>query len=69
MKAAVKQAKQSTLDNLSFQFNTNRSKEATTPTKTIVINSIADTTKENELALTVEFSSVAFKGVIFKNKL
>ena len=52
----VKQAKQSTLGDLSFQFNINRKKEASKPTKTIVINSITETTKENELALKIEFS-------------
>jgi hypothetical protein len=56
LKLNVKQAKQSTLDNLSYQFNTTRSKEAIKPTKAIVINRISDTTKEDELALKVEFS-------------
>ncbi len=44
------------MDNLSYQFNTTRSKEAIKPTKTIIINRISDTTKEDELALKVEFS-------------
>jgi hypothetical protein len=56
MKANVKQAKQSTLDTLSFQFNTTRSKEAIKPTKEIKINRITTTTKEDELALKIEFS-------------
>jgi hypothetical protein len=56
MKAEVKQAKQSTLEDLSFQFNINRSKEATAPTKAIMINRIADETKEDELALKIEFT-------------
>ena len=57
----VKRAKQSTLEDLSFQFNINRAKEANKPTKTIVINNIADTTKEDELALKVEFSLIPSK--------
>ncbi len=56
MKLAIKQAKQSTLDDLSFQFNINRTKEANTPIKEIVINRISKTTKEDELALKIEFS-------------
>jgi hypothetical protein len=58
----VKQAKQSTLDDLSFQFNTQRSKETAKSTKEIVINRIADRTKEDELALKVEFSLLPSKG-------
>ncbi len=56
MKLSVERAKQSTLDNLSYQFNTTRSKEAIKPTKAIIINKISDTTKEDELGLKVEFS-------------
>jgi hypothetical protein len=56
MATAVKQAKQSTLKDLSFQFNIERTKGAITPTKAILINKISDTTKEDELALKVEFS-------------
>jgi len=54
--ADVKHAKQSTLDNLSFQFNIERSKEPVKPAKTIVINRIVEQPKEDELALEVEFS-------------
>jgi hypothetical protein len=54
--ADVKHSKQSALDNLSFQFNIERSNDAIKPAKAIVINRIADTTKEDELALRVEFS-------------
>jgi len=53
---AVKQAKQSTLEDLSFQFNIERTKEAITPPKAIVINKISDKIKEDELSLKVEFS-------------
>ena len=42
MAVDVKQAKQSTLEDLSFQFNTSRSIETITPTKAIVINKISD---------------------------
>jgi hypothetical protein len=58
----VKQAKQSTLEDLSFQFNIDRTKEAVKPAKAIVINRIADTTKEDELALKVEFSLLPSKA-------
>ena len=52
----VKQVKQSTLDDLSFQFNIERIKEPVKPAKAIVINRIVEETKEDELALKVEFS-------------
>jgi hypothetical protein len=52
----VKQVKQSTLDDLSFQFNIERTKELVKPAKAIVINRIVEETKEDELALKVEFS-------------
>src|SRR5665647_1915278 len=65
----VKQAKQSTLEDLSFQFNIERTKEAITPTKTIVINKILDTTKEDELALKVEFSLLPSKASFSKINL
>jgi hypothetical protein len=56
MAVDVKQLKQSTLEDLSFQFNIDRTKEAIKSTKAIVINEISDATKEDELALKVEFS-------------
>ena len=65
----VKQAKQSTLEDLSFQFNINRTKEAIKPTKAIVINRIADTTKEDELALKIEFSLLPSKTSFSKINL
>jgi hypothetical protein len=58
---AVKQAKQSTLEDLSFQFNINRIKEVIKPTKAIVINCISDSTKEDELLLNVEFGLLPSK--------
>jgi hypothetical protein len=59
--ADVKQAKQSTLEDLSFQFNIDRKKESCKPAKAIVINKISDTTKEEELALKVDFSLLPSK--------
>jgi hypothetical protein len=69
MKVNVKQAKQSTLENLSFQFNINRSKEPTKPTKAIVINRVADATKEDELELKVEFTLLPSKASFSKINL
>ena len=69
MKIDVKQAKQSTLEDLSFQFNINRSKEATAPTKVIVINRIVDVTKEDELELKVEFTLLPSKASFSKINL
>lgn len=54
--AAVKQSKQSTLDNLSFQSNIQKSTTASNPVKTILINDIANSIKEDELALNIAFS-------------
>ncbi len=56
MKADVSQSKQSTLDDLSFQFNIERTREGTRPTKAIIINQIANKIEEDELALKVEFA-------------
>ena len=65
----VKHAKQSTLEDLSFQFNINRTQEAIKPTKEIIINKISDTTKEDELALKVEFSLLPSKASFSKINL
>jgi len=62
----VKRAKQSTLEDLSFQFNINKAKEAIKPTKAIVINRIAETTKEDELTLKIEFSLLPSKASFSK---
>jgi hypothetical protein len=61
MAVDVKQAKQSTLEDLSFQFNINRNKESIKSTKEIVINSVSETTREDELAFKVEFSLLPSK--------
>ncbi len=69
MAVDVKQAKQSTLEDLSFQFNINRTKEASKSTKAIVINRIAATTKEDELALKIEFTLLPSKASFSKINL
>jgi hypothetical protein len=65
----VKQAKQSTLEDLSFQFNIERTTEAIKPIKTIVINKISEETKEDELVLKVEFSLLPSKTSFSKVNL
>jgi hypothetical protein len=65
----VKRAKQSTLDDLSFQFNINRAQEAIKPKKEIVINKISDTTQKDELELKVEFSLMPSKKLFSKINL
>jgi hypothetical protein len=69
MKVNVESAKQSTLEDLSFQFNIERSREAIKPKKVIVINKISDTTKEDELALKVEFRLLPSKTLFSKINL
>ena len=69
MKANVELAKQSTLDDLSFQFNVARGKEAVKSSKAIIINRIRDTTKEDELELKVEFSLLPSKASFSKINL
>ncbi|HUK85671.1 MAG TPA: hypothetical protein VLU95_07400 [Candidatus Acidoferrum sp.] len=56
MKAEVSQSKQSTIDDLSFQFNIDRDRESSRPTKAIIINQITNKIEETELVLKVEFS-------------
>ena len=65
----VKQMKQSTLDDLSFQFNINRHKEPIKPTKEILINSVFETTKEDELAFKVDFTLFPSKASFSKVNL
>ena len=69
MKANVELAKQSTLDDLSFQFNVSRGKDAVKSSKAIIINRIRDTTKEDELELKVEFSLLPSKASFSKINL
>ena len=61
MKANVERAKQSTLDNMSFQFNVTREKDTVKPSKAIIINRISDTTREDELELRIDFSLLPSK--------
>ncbi len=67
MKIDVKQAKQSTLEDLSFQFNIERTRDVVRPTKTIIINQISHKIEEDELTLKVEFallpSNTAFSKI------
>jgi hypothetical protein len=67
MKAEVSQSKQSTLDDLYFQFNIERDRESIRLTKAIVINQIANKIEEDAFALKVEFallpSNTAFSKV------
>jgi len=65
----VKQKKQSTLEDLSFQFNINRNKESIKSTKEIVINSVSETIKEDELVFKVEFSLFPSKASFSKVNL
>ena len=65
----VKEMKQSTLEDLSFQFNIDRNKESIKSTKEIVINSVFETTKEGELDFKVEFSLLPSKASFSKVNL
>jgi hypothetical protein len=69
MKVDFNLAKQSKLDDLSFQFNTTRSKEAVKSSKAIVITCITDIIKEDELALKIEFSLLPSKVLFSKISL
>ena len=69
MKADVNQSKQSTLDDLSFQFNITKSEETFKPAKEIVVDNISYTIKEDELALKVEFSLLPSKTSFSKINL
>ncbi len=69
MKIAIKQPKQSTLDNLIFQFNIQKSTASTKPEKANVINDITNIFRENELALKIEFELLPSKTSFSKIKL
>ena len=69
MKVNVEQAKQSTLDDLSFQFNIPKKNEENKPAKTITINRILVATKEDELELKIEFSLQPSKASFSKINL
>jgi hypothetical protein len=61
IRASVKQSKQSTLDSLAYQFDIQKANEASKPAKAIIINRITYSTKEDELALEIEFSLLPSK--------
>ena len=61
--------KQSTLEDLSFQFNINRNKDSIKSTKEIVINSVSKITKEDELDFKVEFGLLPSKASFSKFNL
>ena len=69
MKINVEHAKQSTLDSLSFQFNTTRSKEAIKPTKAIVINQHLRFNQRRRVVLKVEFGLLPSKTSFSKINL
>ena len=52
----VKKSKQSTLDDISFQFNIQKPTRANKPSKAIVINDIAFAVKGDELTLKIDFT-------------
>ena len=66
LRADVEQSKQSTIDDLAYQFNIQKG-EKTKPTKAIIIDRVATTIKEDELALKTEFklipSSASFSKI------
>ena len=66
MKADVTQSKQSTIDNISYQFNIQKTKGAEKPTKTIIINDIDTKTKVDELLLKIGFSLLPSKAAFSK---
>ena len=70
MSKAVKQSKQSTLDNIYFQFNVPKTKEPDRPSKEIIIGDVACTPKEeDELELKIGFSLLPSKTFFSKINL
>ncbi len=57
----LKRSKQSTLDNLAYHFDIQKTKGKDKPKKTIIINGIEHVTKENELDLRIGFSLLPSK--------
>jgi hypothetical protein len=56
MKTDDKQSKQSTIDDIIYQFNVQRAKGTNKPRKAIIINDITIIAKEDELALKIGFN-------------
>jgi hypothetical protein len=69
IKENVDAKKQSTLDDISFQFNLTRTREAIRSIKEIVINLIKYEIKEDELGLKVEFNLIPSKASFSKINL
>jgi len=57
----LKRSKQSTLDNLAYHFDIQKTKGKDKPKKTIIINGIEHVIKENELDLRIGFSLLPSK--------
>jgi hypothetical protein len=68
VKAAVKRSKQSTLDNISYQFNIER-REGKKPIRSIIIDAIDSTVKEDELELKTDFRLLPSKDSFSKINL
>jgi hypothetical protein len=68
-KAAVERSKQSTLDELCFQFNIQKPNDARKSVKEIVISSISNDINEDELALSTEFNLLPSKLAFSKINL
>ena len=69
MQVDVKQSKQSTIDNILYQFNIPKTRDANIPVKAIFINNIATVTLEDELALKIGFSLLPSVSYFSKIKL
>ena len=69
MKAAFDKSKQSTLDDLSFQFNIQKPNIANKPAKEILINDISDVISEDELTINVDFTLLPSKLAFSKINL
>jgi len=61
--------KQSTLDNVSFQFNIPKPKLSGEPTKAIIINEIISSVKDDEFTLSVDFTLIPSKASFSKVNL
>jgi hypothetical protein len=69
MNVDVKQSKQSTIDNIIYQFNIPKTKDTNANVKAIIINNIIATTLEDELALKIGFSLTPSISYFSKVKL
>jgi hypothetical protein len=69
MKVDVKKFEQSTIDNILYQFNVPKTKDAKIPVKAIFINNVTAVTLEDELALKIGFSLIPSISYFSKIKL